>query len=94
MITRDDLIRIPSLKENKAIGCLCGLAIGDGLGDAARKQDNRVNYGITTDFGPGDSWSTDDTEFAMLTARTLIECGGNLTSEAVVAAWLKHVGAE
>ena len=47
MITRDDLIRIPSLKENKAIGCLCGLAIGDGLGDAARKQDNRVNYGIT-----------------------------------------------
>ena len=91
MITRDDLIRIPSLKENKAIGCLCGLAIGDGLGDAARKQDNRVNYGITTDFGPGDSWSTDDTEFAMLTARTLIECGGNLTSEDVVAAWLKHV---
>ena len=91
MITRDDLIRQPSLKESKAIGCLCGLAIGDGLGDAARKQDNRVNYGMTTDFGPGDSWSTDDTEFAMLTARTLIECQGQLTTDTVVDAWFKHV---
>ena len=91
MITRENLIRQPSLKESKAIGCLCGLAIGDGLGDAARKQENRVNYGITTDFGPGDSWSTDDTEFAMLTARTLISCKGQLTQEDVVNAWLTHV---
>ena len=91
MITREDLVRQPSLKESKAIGCLCGLAIGDGLGDAARKQENRVNYGITTDFGPGDSWSTDDTEFAMLTARTLINCKGELTEADVVDAWLTHV---
>ena len=91
MLSRKTLAENRALRESKAIGCLCGLAIGDGLGDAARKQENRVNYGFTTDFGPGDSWSTDDTEFAMLTARTLIECGGRLTSQTVVDAWLKHV---
>ncbi len=91
MISREALIRQPALLRSKAVGCLCGLAIGDGLGDAARKQENRVNYGITTDFGVGDSWSTDDTEFAMLTARTLIDCGGRLTTEHVVDAWLKNV---
>ena len=91
MLSREILIENRSLLESRAIGCLCGLAIGDGLGDAARKQENRVNYGFTTDFGPGDSWSTDDTEFAMLTARTLIECKGHLTSETVVDAWLRHV---
>ena len=29
MIKREDLCRQPALKERKAIGCLCGLAIGD-----------------------------------------------------------------
>ena len=84
MLKREDLIKNPALKESKAIGCLCGLAIGDSLGDAARKQQNRENYGITTDFGSGASWSTDDTEFAMLTARILLDCRGELTSDAVV----------
>ena len=91
MLKREDLIKNPALKESKAIGCLCGLAIGDSLGDAARKQQNRENYGITTDFGSGNSWSTDDTEFAMLTARILLDCRGELTSDAVVEAWLRDV---
>jgi len=94
MITREELVLSPELKASKAIGCLCGLAIGDGLGDAARKQENRVNYGLTTDFGKGDSWSTDDTEFAMLTARTLIRCKGKLTTQDVVDAWLSDVAVQ
>lgn len=94
MITREQLINNPALKESKAVACLCGLAIGDSFGDAARKQENRVNYGITTDFTPGASWSTDDTEFAMLTARTLIDCGGQLTSRHVVDAWLRDVAVQ
>ncbi len=94
MMTRQELINNPELAQKKAVGCICGLAIGDSFGDAARKQDNRVNYGITTDFNQGASWSTDDTEFALLTARTLIDCGGKLKSEDVVEAWLRDVAVQ
>ena len=94
MLPRQDLINNRALAEDKAIGCICGLAIGDSFGDAARKQDNRVNYGITTDFNQGASWSTDDTEFALLTARTLIDCGGKLTTDHVVEAWLRDVAVQ
>lgn len=92
-----EMLTIQRLKENKdlvrekACGALIGLAIGDSFGDAARMQDNRVNYGITTDFNSGASWSTDDTEFALLTAKTLINCKGRLTADAVVAAWFEDV---
>lgn len=75
----------------KAYGSLSGLAIGDSFGDASRKQENRENYAITTDFNSKASWSTDDTEFALLTAKTLIRCGGELTSEEVVKSWLEDV---
>ncbi len=91
MITRKDLAKNPELAFEKAYGSLIGLAIGDSFGDAARKQENRVNYGFTTDFNSGASWSTDDTEFALLTAKTLIDCNGELTEEHVVNAWLEHV---
>ncbi len=94
MLTRKDLIANPALATDKAVGAICGLAIGDSLGDAARKPDNRANYGITTDFNSGASWSTDDTEFALLTAKTLIGCGGELTSDHVVNAWLEDVAVQ
>ncbi len=76
---------------DKARGVMSGLAIGDSFGDASRKADNQLAYGITTDFGEGASWSTDDTEFGLLTAQTLIECDGKLTMEKVAEAWRKHV---
>ena len=73
---------------------MIGIAIGDSFGDASRKPDNQLSYGITTDFHKGASWSTDDTEFALLTARTLIACQGRLTDEAVVDAWLENVATQ
>ncbi len=91
MLTRKELAADRKMVEDKACGALIGLAIGDSFGDAARMQDNRVNYGITTDFNAGATWSTDDTEFALLTAKTLIGCGGNLTSDDVVKAWFEDV---
>lgn len=94
MITRSELAGNPTKAFDKAYGALSGLAIGDSLGDAARKPENRANYGITTDFNKGASWSTDDTEFALLTAKTLIGCGGNLTSDIVVQAWLEDVAVQ
>jgi len=73
---------------------LCGLAIGDSFGDAARKPDNQRDFGITTDFNKGASWSTDDTEFALLTVEMLINCGGNLKVGNVIDSWMKHVATE
>lgn len=94
MITTTHLASNPALAFEKAYGSLSGLAIGDSFGDAARKQENRVNYGFTTDFNKGASWSTDDTEFALLTAQTIIKANGKLTSEKVVQAWLEHVAVQ
>ena len=94
MIARKELINNKALAEDKAAGALIGLAVGDSLGDASRTQINRETYGITTDFNRGASWSTDDTEFALLTAKTLIGCRGELTADAVVKAWFEDVAVQ
>ena len=80
-----------TLLQDKAYGALSGLAIGDSFGDASRKPENQLSYGITTNFGEEAAWSTDDTEFALLTATILLDCKGNLTHDAVVDGWMKHV---
>ncbi|MEA5012080.1 MAG: ADP-ribosylglycohydrolase family protein [Angelakisella sp.] len=94
MLSRQYLIENPEEARNRSVGALCGLAIGDSFGDACRMQSNRENYGITTDFNYGASWSTDDTEFALLTAKTLINCQGKLTGEIVVDAWFEDVAVQ
>ena len=91
MLTRQEFIQDRDRVFDKVYGALSGLAIGDSFGDASRKQENRANYAVTTDFNKGDSWSTDDTEFALLTAKTLIRCHGKLTSEEVVKSWMEDV---
>lgn len=91
MLERQDLINNKELALDKAIGALSGLAIGDSFGDASRKTENQLRYGITTDFNKDASWSTDDTEFALLTAQILINCNGNLTIDDVVEGWLQYV---
>lgn len=90
-MTRSELRQQRTLLSDKARGALCGLAIGDSFGDAARKPEYQRDYGFTTDFHPGEAWSTDDTEFALLVAETIIECGGDFTSEDVERMWKKHV---
>lgn len=94
MLTRDEFKKNPELVFDKAYGSLSGLAIGDSFGDASRKPENRADYAITTDFNSKASWSTDDTEFALLTAKTLIRCNGELTSEEVVRSWLEDVAVQ
>lgn len=91
MITRQAFIQDRSRVFDKVYGALSGLAIGDSFGDASRKQENRANYAVTTDFNKGASWSTDDTEFALLTAKTIIRCHGRLTTEEVVKSWMEDV---
>jgi ADP-ribosylglycohydrolase len=79
-----------TLLRQRAQGCLVGLAVGDALGDLGRMNDYRQRYGIVTQLYDG-SGSTDDTEFALLTARALIECQGELTTAAITAAWFKYI---
>lgn len=77
--------------KDKAAGCLVGLAIGDAFGDAARDPNNQFNYGITMDFPEKPTGSTDDTEFALLTAEILLRSDGNPSPEDVAKAWREHV---
>lgn len=91
MLTRTDLRKNRTLCTDRARGALIGHAIGDSFGDAARTPENHFLYGITTDFREGPAPGTDDTEFALLTAQTLIDCRGVLTDDAVLAAWRREV---
>mgnify|MGYP001193110794 CR=1 FL=1 len=90
MRMRDDLLRAKDLYTSKATGCLVGLAVGDAMGDLGRSAEYRSRYGIITNLYPG-AKSTDDTEFGLLTARALLDCDGDLTSEAILKAWLTHI---
>lgn len=76
--------------QDKAIGCLVGLAVGDAFGDIGRSDAHRQRYGIITNLHE-DARSTDDTEFAMLTAQTLLDCGGKLTTKHLVESWKTYI---
>jgi len=91
MLTRTEMRKQRDLSVDRACGALIGLAIGDSFGDAARSEENHFRFGITMDFREGSAPGTDDTEFALLTAQTLIDCKANLSDEAVLAAWRRHV---
>jgi ADP-ribosylglycohydrolase len=74
----------------RAQGCLIGLACGDAMGDLGRSDPYRRKYGIVTNLYQ-DAKSTDDTEFAVLSARTLLDCRGKLNVSAVLEGWQKYI---
>lgn len=84
----------PEEYRDRSAGCLIGLAIGDAFGDAARDPENQFLYGITMDFPEKPTGSTDDTEFALLTAEILLEANGAPTRDDVTRAWRTHVLAQ
>ncbi len=86
MITRQTLINDPARRSAKARGALVGLAAGDALGDLGRNDEHRRRHGLAVSLN-GAARSTDDTEFALLTARTLVDCRGALSTEALLASW-------
>lgn len=87
----NSLFKNEKVKLDKAYGALIGHAIGDSFGDASRTPENHFNYGITTDFSDQDAWSTDDTDFALLTAQTILDNNGEITIDNVVKSWQKYV---
>jgi ADP-ribosylglycohydrolase len=90
-MNRESLIKDRVLCEDKAMGCMIGLAIGDALGDMARTPENHLMYGITMDFPESGGGSTDDTEFSLLTAKLLIDTNGTPTIDDVLQSWEKYV---
>lgn len=90
MLTKSELRRNKDVFLSKSKGCLIGLAVGDAMGDLGRNTEFRNRYGLVTNLYPG-AKSTDDTEFGLLTARTLLDCHGHLTPDAVLHAWRTYV---
>lgn len=91
MIDKDSLLKDKKRLLDRASASLVGHAIGDSFGDIARSADYHLQYGITMDFTDKPAPGTDDTEFALLTAQTLIKTNGNLTDADVLDAWKTHV---
>ncbi len=98
MVTRKELLLDGNRYSKKAQGCMAGVAAGDAIGDIARDRNStmapadsyRFRYGIITEMYDG-AQSTDDTEFAVLTARTILDSKGVLTHENVAAAWRRYI---
>ena len=91
MLTKEELLKNKTLLQDRAQASLVGHAIGDSFGDIARSPDFHLQYGITMDFSDKPAPGTDDTEFALLTAQTLIKSKGNLTDADVLQSWRTHV---
>ncbi len=91
MIPKSELLKDKPQLVDRASACLIGHAIGDSFGDAARSPENQFRFGITTDFPVGPTPGTDDTEFALLTAHTLINANGEITDAHVLESWMTHV---
>lgn len=79
---------------DRAKGCLAGLAIGDALGrpvEGFSINEIESQFGEITEFIDDDIQGTDDTEFAILTASTLLEFGLAATSVDFAHSWRVRV---
>ncbi|MET0591034.1 MAG: ADP-ribosylglycohydrolase family protein [Naasia sp.] len=77
--------------QERARGCLIALAVGDAMGAPTEGMTRRAvaeQFGRITDFTDDTSTGTDDTEYAVMTARAVITHGRDLTADHVAADWL------
>ena len=74
----------------RGIASMIALAVGDAAGDLGRDDEVRQKYGILTKL-LSKGKSTDDTEFSVLSARALLDCRGEFTSQFVADTWRRLV---
>ena len=80
--------------HDRARGCLGGLAVGDALGSPSEGKTPaaiRERWGRITGFLSADQGGTDDTEYALFSARLLFEHGFDLTAADIVAAYRRDI---
>lgn len=78
----------------RVYGALIGQAVGDALGaptEGLTRPQIVERYGWVSDFVDDDPAGTDDTEYAVLTARLILAHGSKLTAEDVAAAWTENL---
>ncbi|MCK6562928.1 ADP-ribosylglycohydrolase family protein [candidate division KSB1 bacterium] len=78
----------------RAAGALMGLAVGDALGSPAEGKtpaEIAQRWGRLTDFLVDQPAGTDDTEYALFSARLLLRHGLSLSSEQVAQAWRDEI---
>jgi ADP-ribosylglycohydrolase len=75
---------------SRAVASIIALGIGDAAGDLGRCDEVRQRYGILTRLLP-EGKSTDDTEFTVLSARSLLDCPGEYTADFVARTWRELV---
>lgn len=79
------------MTKNRARGSLLGLAIGDAMGaptEGMTLHAIRERWGRVRTFVDADAAGTDDTEYAVLTAQSVLAAGSHVTSETVASTWL------
>jgi ADP-ribosylglycohydrolase len=91
MLTKNDILKDRTVLKDRACASLVGHAIGDSFGDIGRSPDYHLQFGIVMDFTERPAPGTDDTEFALMTAQTLIKTRGDLTVADVLESWKTHV---
>lgn len=80
--------------QDRARGSFIGLAVGDALGSPTegKTQDEIFSrWGRVTDFLSDDQTGSDDTEYALFSARLLLEKKREITSVDVAEAWRKDI---
>lgn len=80
--------------QDRARGAFLGLAVGDALGsptEGKTPEEIRARWGRVVDFLTPEQGGSDDTEFALFSAKLLLEHKRNLTSAVVADAYRRHI---
>lgn len=80
--------------RDRARGSLAGLAIGDAIGrpvEGLSAAEIQMKHGRVTGYLLDDPAGSDDTEYALLTAKTVQRCGTSATADDFAQGWIEDV---
>lgn len=90
----NEMSGVKAERRSRARGAMAGLAIGDAIGrpvEGMTAAGIQQQYGRITGYLAESPAGSDDTEYALLTARTLTRVGIGATSADFAHTWHKHV---